>query len=1519
MIKGVKHSYKGMQQDTSKSKFPNNMYYEGRNIRIVATDSQSTGSITNEKGNTFILQIPNPVINRNSKIISYGNKTLPYTNSEIDNLTLQSEDQIIVGHSANREHVIIFSTDNKGFDCIWKLKYNTFELDLLYLRNLEFSTEHPIQVINNFENEKIDKIYWVNGVNQMQFLNVNHSIENGDTEELIDLPSAIVNMVGKYSFDSPKIIKINKGGIHTSGMIQYAYNLYRLNSSQTKLSPLSKMVALNKGDQGGGTVNEIVGSIPIIKISNLDTSYTHIKIYAIKYTSYNEVPSISLITDEYIPSNGEVNVFDDGNIISSISLDEFLFLGSDIIIPKHINSKFNRLFFANYKEINFETKFDTRAYSFNSSNQSVVYDSVKLFETGDTTPNINGLTGTPKTISPTQFTNVYDEIFDSVNLDYNVYKYQADGVTAGGEGKYIKYKLAQDDVKNTEYRYFKDSEIYRLGIQFYNIFGQITRPNWIADFKSLEGNLEDNFNKLEVTLKPDFYVWLNTSSNFKSSYEKPVGYKILIAQRNINDRTIVSNGIISTMLCNDNSGTEVLDSNYVIDNSKKFPKLPNILLRNCNSNPSIIYDTTKPLKNAKNLENFYENSNGENPGDEAQFAYFVDKDTSGRSWQFNSMMQMYSPEILFGFINTLPNSLKFKIKGAYKNSYNAAWIKQNHLDGGDVNEGKVYDAISPHEGGGPTKTIKMLKGDSSNLLSAGIIGHPIGSDPNKTERMLFYRNYGDLTNITDNYTVGGSVYTIQNNFTCSPTNSNVSLTGINKLVRMKLGGSNVSSILFEGDVTFTITPDIGYETVPYNIKLCKDINGVNIYTSTILTNVIGTQVLTDSQAYTAISGKASFRNFDYGVVLDTNTSFSGTIDINVIVQKNSVITDNCSSLGNTISVGPISSSSTQYYTKAVNDISYDLYGIPEVTEVNQTYKSYNDDIELRYTNTLESFITDGDSDWKFMDDFNRAITSINSTNNRCATFVLNTLTPPISSNPVYRPTLEQMFVASGITGSDYGVIGEFTKNNEEIYLSNIYGGNSYESKRRTPYIEIGEYKDLSLTTPLFSQNNVNYIHSPGDTIVEKFRFLRIIRKDTSINATNVREYEEIIEVPVETTVDLLNRNDDSDNNWDSSLVYLNDDYHKYNKVYSQQPDLIIRKNTNFNFRKVDNFDTNIIVSKVKINNEIIDSWTDLLVNEVLTLDGKYGAINALHNFKDELFAIQDSATSFLSILPRVQIQSSDGIGIELGEGNVLQRYKYISIEHGTKNKWSVVNSPTAFYFYDILNNTIQVCTGNDLTKISDLKGMHSYFIKNIDKISIVKNNPVLLTGVTAEYDYINNEVFFTFLQENKPSLTINYNDLTQTFVSLYDYIPSRFISKGDNLLAVTQGNKIYQQYTGEYNKFFDVYYPSYVTLNVNPEADLDCVFNNLEYKSEVYINNTDQPNSTLTDVKIWDEYQESNLTPLVLNSNLSRKFRDWRITLPRKNNSRDRIRNPWVFLMLKFNNTTNKKLILHDMIVYYTI
>ena len=52
-------------------------------------------------------------------------------------------------------------------------------------------------------------------------------------------------------------------------------------------------------------------------------------------------------------------------------------------------------------------------------------------------------------------------------------------------------------------------------------------------------------------------------------------------------------------------------------------------------------------------------------------------------------------------------------------------------------------------------------------------------------------------------------------------------------------------------------------------------------------------------------------------------------------------------------------------------------------------------------------------------------------------------------------------------------------------------------------------------------------------------------------------------------------------------------------------------------------------------------------------------------------------------------------------------------------------------------------------------------------------------------------------------------------------------------------------------------------------------------------------------------------------TNLRRKFRDWEATIPR--DGRNRIRNPWVFLKLEFENSSDYRLILHDIILNYTV
>jgi hypothetical protein len=1489
--KQITHSYSGMMQDITKSKFGNQFYFEGKNIRIISTDTQSTGSITNEKGNKFILSIPTPVIDYNLKTISYNDKVLNYTTSEI-NYNSQSATQKIIGHSNSRNYIILFTTDNNGFDCIWKVSYKDYEISLLYLRNLEFSVYNPIQVINNFENEKLDKVYWVDSVHQLRYLNINHSIVNGDLEELIDVSENTINMTGKYNLSEPLITNILSGGNHTAGMIQYTYNLYKLNSAQTKISPLSKLVSLDKGVLGGGDINELVGKIPVIEINDIDINYTNIKVYSIKYNTYNGTPIISLIEDREIPQNRKIEIFDDNTIIKSLSLEEFLFLGSDIIIPKHIESKDNRLFFANYNEKNFEVKLDVRAYSFDDTQNCTVHTNIFYDD-------INNIV-TSNVIDRRNITNVFTDIindkFDSINLDYNNYKFQYDGITKGGEGKYIKYELTQSLDYDENFRYFKDEEIYRLGIQFYNNFGQVSLPLWVADFKSLNGNLEGNFNTLKVTLKPDFYVWLNNSSNFNTEYDKPIGYRTLIAERTLNDRTIISNGLLGTMMFNINSTLEEQYGSFIKENSKLKPKLPNILFRNCNFNS--LYGITQPLRQCLHLG---EMSNEDGPNTECWRAYYGDKDTTGRSYQFNSMLQLYSPETLFYFNQSMSNGLKLKIKGLLKNKYNGNWAKEINLaDTFSSDEAKVKNGLSTHY----APFDLLAGGNAYNVTDRGIIGHPGGSDPNMVEKDLYYRGYGDVLNsdiISNNNVI--SFFNDLNTTIGSDPDDNISKPSL-KTISVLLNSTYTNL-----NISYEITPDVVNLLDNYDVQIASDPSGNNILNS--LNGVNGLQIISDTQSFT-VTPTISERVYNYYLIINSNVNFSGTINVIININGSGIIEKTISN--EQFQIIPSNNISGNYYIPIYNNNIVNIYGRPELTDLGQMYTTYNNDVNYRFTNSLESIITDGDSSWKHDGNCARKIVSVNGEGQRCITIVTDDGTNNQNVENWDRPTLESIFNTLNIQENDYGLIGEIIKNDYEIYLGGIYGGNSWEDKLRTNYIEIGNYKLIN--------DSVNYIESPGDTFVNFFKFLRIHRKNGETNDQCIKEYEEIVEYYTESTINLKNRNDLSLNEWDDKFMYRNDDYHKYNKVYSQQSNLITRRNINYNIKKNNNFDTNIISSKLKSSGELVDSWTDILQNDVITLDGKFGAINSLIAFNDEIYSLQDKAFAFISINPRVQIQAADGLAVELGTGGVLQDYKYISTESGTLNKWSVVISPQGIYYFDIINRSFNKFEGN-IKGLSDAKELHTFFINNVLFNILLNDNPLIKEGISSGYDFINNDVFMSFHQNNY-TFTISYNEKNQAFISFYDYIPSMYISKGDHFITTHPDiNKIYKQYEGNYNEFYDEKFSSHIILNVNPEADKDCVFDNINFKSDVTLDNLDQVDKTLTGIRAYNDYQDSNtpttVTPLVVgrNNNLRRKFRDWSALIPRQ--SRNRIRAPYIKLKLQFDNTNNYKLILHNINIYYTV
>ena len=1343
MVNKSTYSHEGMNQDVTKSKHPEKFYYSANNIRILSTNKESTFSVTNEQGNSLQIQIPSITIDSDDNTITYNDESLGYSQTSVmpeieyqlfnGILPYTSSSQKIIGNTVTRDSIILFTTDDLGMDCIWEVNNileDSYDITLLYVRNLNFSSKCPIQALFNYENEKIQKVYWVDGLNQLRFINIKHSTDNGDLEELIDLDSDIINIVSNYKITQPIVSNTILGGTHTAGMIQYAYNLYRLNSSQTKLSPLTELVALDKSTLGGGEVNEVVGCTPVIKMNGLDQSFTHIRLYAIKYTSYNQIPSISLILDAEIPSTGNITYYDNGGIIQEVSLEEFTFLGSEPVSPKHIESKDNRLFSANLRELPYDIEIDCRAYSFRQ-NQTSTYVLDNVIE-------ISGSIGIPQPTpgiggSILQVLNTYvvPKKHDSINPNYDTYKYQYNSSILGGEGKYIKYQLTSLNAVADELTFFKDKEIYRIGIQFYNSVGQFTPVKWIADFKAPEGNLEQNYNTLSVELKPEFYTYISTLS------EPPVGYKIVRADRTINDMTIICQGGLNGMMSN--TKETVGEHHDILDAvTKEKYKKGNIL-------PSLqrVFDNSVfpmlAMEDGRKLDPHSSgnaNPNG-SPSPTGTANREVIKAASTHDWrsdtfQFNKIMQLFTPEALFTQVSPLPNMV-LRIKGAAVSGENYFWGKQIKNTTLEVEqEGKTVGAISPHATSANNTT---LDGSIGNLMDSGLFG------PSRSESSMdFYQFY---------------------------------------------------------------------------------------------------------------------RNF------------------------------------------------TASFEPSSNSTEVNIYGTPEFTERGQGLTYYNNNPELPYYNSLQPMLTDKHTESDAGNSNAKSITSVNTYGTRCITLSLGNENTPFDN----RITLEQLHSLSGISETNCVLIGEICMTNKQIYLSNIYGGFTYESKKRNEYIEIGNYSDITTATI--------DINSPGDTFVHSFKFLKLGKTDVEVHNVQSEQISEIVEYLVESTVDLKNRNDISLTNWDTRFQPRDSEYHKYNRVYSQQA-TIIENSADFNEKEINDYDTKIISSKLKTPGERIDSWTDFLVNEEMDLDGKYGPINALVNFNDNIYALQDEGIAAISINPRIQVQGSDGVSVELGTGSVLYDYNYLTTKSGTINKWSVISTNSGFYYYDALNKSWNRFS-RGLEKLTDMYGLHTFFENNSDYDLIKVDNP-LTTGVSTGYYKVTHDVFLTLHQGNK-SFTLAFNEMSNTFTSFYDYKPSFYITKGFSLITTNpSNNQLWQHFTGDYNSFYGGIYESNITYLVNPQYP-DCIFNNVEYKSEVYLNNIDRPTRTLTHIELWNEYLSTQRTELVLNSNLNRKFRMWRATIPRVYTGTptlDRMRGNWVFLKLSFENTNNYKLILHDMNVMYS-
>jgi len=368
-------------------------------------------------------------------------------------------------------------------------------------------------------------------------------------------------------------------------------------------------------------------------------------------------------------------------------------------------------------------------------------------------------------------------------------------------------------------------------------------------------------------------------------------------------------------------------------------------------------------------------------------------------------------------------------------------------------------------------------------------------------------------------------------------------------------------------------------------------------------------------------------------------------------------------------------------------------------------------------------------------------------------------------------------VAGGVANTAYVPTanpGNFTRNILEYqrYVTEQYGGTGPEKVASNVFIPCTHLlRNGATTTTVFG----------GDIYVGYFDFLRLFwdsfaqTRGLSANVTDDNDsYFEVAMIPVESRINLelthgntYNKGNSFDHDDDGNpdgyrrveTGGTEGDMFLYNTVYSE-----VDRNVTY-FPKPIEFsdcscpktqDVRTFISDAKINGETVDSWSKFRTNNYLDVDTKYGPINRLLNLNDEIYYLQDRGFGKFLINERALVVASDGVSTELGTGQGLRDYGYISTKHGCIHQWGALATDNSIWYFDATHRKMMRFTGGGNGPISDLKGFHGFFNRTLHQdVLLTKSdggdNPLLDKGVHCTYDTKEKIVVYTFLGVEKRS------------------------------------------------------------------------------------------------------------------------------------------------------------------------
>ena len=482
-----------------------------------------------------------------------------------------------------------------------------------------------------------------------------------------------------------------------------------------------------------------------------------------------------------------------------------------------------------------------------------------------------------------------------------------------------------------------------------------------------------------------------------------------------------------------------------------------------------------------------------------------------------------------------------------------------------------------------------------------------------------------------------------------------------------------------------------------------------------------------------------------------------------------------------------------------------------------------------------------------------------------------------------------------------------------------FGGQTPDAFRANTWIPCGEPVELN------SNGNTEFYYSYGDTYYQRYDCL----KTYPFAPDDENQVVEIGSFMLETRVNIDGRYDR--NRGQSNNLYMTPrNFNLLNPVYSQIDNF-------FSYKIVDDhsydntiFPNQVTWSKTKESGADVDLWTNMTLASVLELDGDKGGISKLIRLNDQLLCFQDSGISQILYNENVQIQSTDGVPIEIANSGKVQGKRYLSDTVGCSNKWSIVSTPGGIYFIDSNEKNIYLFNGK-LSNLSVSGGFNSWS-KTFIPAGTVKWTPDWFDNIVSYYDRQNQDVVFISKEQ-----ALVFSEKVGAFTSFYNYENTPYLcniedtgvwvglskKKDNNGAFLDNTYYLWKHQSGEYCNFFDVnrYYAT--TLICNPEPQISKIFTNVEFracidgegKEVVVIQQGGQEieqeitENTPADAKrrykpylpfdyleTWNEYQhgiaklgtKNGHTAQLhhtkdLNASLKRKFRVWRCDVPRDN------------------------------------